>query len=74
MVKGDRAFLAAQGMKEGDLSKFVEEAVRWRVFHETVNAVRKGFADVPDDELQRNIDEAVEAVREKHYQERSSRS
>ena len=26
-----RTFLGAQGMKKGDLSKFIEEAVRWRV-------------------------------------------
>jgi len=32
-----RTFLGAQGMKKGDLSKFIEEAVRWRVFHRTVS-------------------------------------
>ena len=26
-----RTFLGSQGMKKGDLSKFIEEAVRWRV-------------------------------------------
>jgi len=25
-----RSYLGAQGMKKGDLSKFIEEAVRWR--------------------------------------------
>ena len=27
-----RTFLGAQGMKKGDLSNFVEDAVRWRIF------------------------------------------
>ena len=26
-------FLGAQGAKKGDLSKFIEEAVRWHVFN-----------------------------------------
>ena len=26
-----RSFLAQRGMKKGDLSKFIEEAVKWRV-------------------------------------------
>lgn len=30
-----RTFLGARGAKKGDLSKFIEEAVRWRVFHRT---------------------------------------
>ena len=25
-----RAFLGAQGMRKGDLSKFIEDAVRWQ--------------------------------------------
>ena len=33
-----RTFLGARGMKKGDLSKFIEEAVRWRVFQRTVGA------------------------------------
>ena len=27
-----RAYLGAQGMRKGDLSKFIEDAVRWRMF------------------------------------------
>ena len=27
-----RSFLAQRGLKKGDLSKFIEEAVKWRVF------------------------------------------
>jgi hypothetical protein len=69
-----RSFLGSQGMKKGDLSKFIEEAVRWRIFHQTVRDARETFADVSPDELQKMIDEAVEEVRATHYRERAIRS
>ena len=53
----------AQGMKKGDLSKFVEDAVRWRMFDRRVQSVRNSVRDVPAAELQANIDEAVREVR-----------
>ena len=58
-----RSFLAHRGMKKGDLSKFIEDAVRWRVLDQTVAEARASFADLPPDELQAMIDEAVEASR-----------
>jgi len=61
-------------MKKGDLSKFIEEAVRWRIFHQTVREARETFADVSPDELQKMIDEATEDVRAKDYRERAKRS
>jgi len=60
-----RTFLGPQGVKKGDLSRFIEEAVRWRIFHQTV---REAFADVPPEEFQKRIDETVEDAREKHYE------
>jgi len=69
-----RSFLGTQGMKKGDISKFIEEAVRWRIFHQTVREAREAFADVPPEELQRMIDEGVESVRAKGYRERAKRS
>ena len=69
-----RSYLGAQGMKKGDLSKFIEEAVRWRIFHQTARQAREAFASVSPDELQHMIDEAVEDVRAKHYRERAGRS
>jgi hypothetical protein len=69
-----RSFLGAQGMKKGDLSKFIEEAVRWRIFHQTVREAREAFADVSPDKLQKMIDAAVEEVRAKRYRERAERS
>ena len=61
-----RTFLGSQGMKKGDLSKFIEEVVRWRIFHQTVREAREAFADVSPHELQKMIDEAVEDARAKH--------
>jgi Holliday junction resolvase len=58
-----RTFLGAQGAKKGDLSKFIEEAVRWRVFHCTVEHIRSRNADLDPEELQRIIDETVREVR-----------
>lgn len=69
-----RTFLGSQGMKKGDLSKFIEEAVRWRIFNRTVRAARTAFADVPPSELQKMIDEAVEDARAKRYRPRAERS
>jgi hypothetical protein len=69
-----RSFLGAEGMKKGDLSKFIEAAVRWRIFHRTVRGAREAFADVSPDELQKMIDEALEDVRAKRYRERAKRS
>jgi hypothetical protein len=58
-----RTFLGAQGAKKGDLSKFIEEAVRWHVFNRTVQDIRERNADTDPEELQRIIDESVTAVR-----------
>ena len=50
-------------MKKGDLSKFVEDAVRRRVFQYTVQDIRARNADTDPDEIQRIVDEAVSEVR-----------
>ncbi len=58
-----RSFLAQRGMKKGDLSKFIEEAVKWRVFDRTLAEVRGKFAGMPPEELESLLDEAVSAAR-----------
>jgi hypothetical protein len=65
-----RTFLGARGAKKGDLSKFIEEAVRWRVFHSTVQDIRKRNSDMDPDELQSIIDETVSQVRAERYARR----
>ena len=58
-----REYLGAQGMKKGDLSRFVEDAVRWRMFDATVQGIKQRNADQSDADLQALIDEALDAVR-----------
>lgn len=58
-----RSFLAQRGLKKGDLSKFIEEAVRWRVLDQTVAEARDRFADLPPEKAEALIDEAVAAAR-----------
>jgi Ribbon-helix-helix domain len=58
-----RTFLAQRGMKKGDLAKFVEEAVRWRVFDQTVAETKARNATVSAEEIDAAIDEALAAVR-----------
>ena len=65
-----RTFLGAQGAKKGDLSKFIEEAVRWHVFNRTVQDIRDRNTDTDPDELQRIIDEAVSEVRAERSRKR----
>ena len=58
-----REYLGAQGMKKGDLSRFVEEAVRWRMLDATVQGIKQRNADQSDAHLQGLIDATLDAVR-----------
>ena len=58
-----RTFLGSKGMKKGDLSKFIEDAVRWRVLQRTIQDMRERNTDAGPDEIQRIVDEAVSEVR-----------
>src|SRR3981081_4483276 len=58
-----RTFLGSQGMKKGDLSKFIERAVRAHVFHRCVQDIKSRSANTDTDELQALIDDAVPEVR-----------
>lgn len=57
-----RTFLAQRGFKKGDLSSFVEEAVRWRVFDQTLTQAREGFEPLAVPEAQNLLDEALAQV------------
>jgi Ribbon-helix-helix domain len=59
-----RTFLGARGAKKGDLSKFIEEAVRWRVFHRTVQDINTRNARTGPDELQSIIDGVRSTLRQ----------
>ena len=58
-----RMFLARNGGKKGDLSRFVDEAVRRRVFDLTVSQVKERNADLDQREILGLIDEEVSAAR-----------
>jgi len=58
-----RGFLGAQGMKKGDLSKFVEDAVRWRMLDRTVQIIKDRNQDVSAELMEAMINEAVSDVR-----------
>lgn len=58
-----RSFLAQRGLKKGDISKFIEDAVRWRVLDKTISEARDSFSDLSPKEVQATIDEATEQVR-----------
>jgi Ribbon-helix-helix domain len=62
-----RTFLAQRGLKKGDLSKFIEDAVRWRVFDETVRETRANNAHVAPEEIEAAIDEAIATVRAERF-------
>ena len=62
-----RTYLAHQGSRKGDLSKFVEEAVRWRVLDKVVQAAKAQNAQVSGAELESVIDEAVRDVRAERF-------
>lgn len=59
-----RTFLAQRGMKKGDLSKFIEDAVRWRVLDQTMAEARGKFADMPAVDLEALLGDAVAAARQ----------
>jgi len=69
-----RSHLGAQGLKKGALSKFVEDAVKWRLLDQTVSQMRAAFVDMPPDELQNLNDEAVTSVRQEKRRERQRRT
>lgn len=58
-----RSFLARRGLKKGDLSKFIEEAVKWRVLDQTMAEARSKFAAMPSEAVESVIGEAVTATR-----------
>lgn len=58
-----RTYLGARGMKKGDLSKFIEEAVRWRILNRAVQDIKSRNAAADPVELQAVIDAAVGEVR-----------
>lgn len=58
-----RSFLAQRGMKKGDLSKFIEQAVQKEVFAQTVADIEARNVGVPAKQIETAIDDALRQVR-----------
>ena len=58
-----RAFLGNRGMRKGDLSKFIEESVRWRMLNAARTQVQEAFADLSAEEVDDLVAEAVSSGR-----------
>ena len=58
-----RTYLARIGLEKGDLSRFVDRAVRRQVFALVVQEIKERNADADPDELAKLIEEAVERTR-----------
>lgn len=60
-----RMFLASQGGgRKGDLSRFIEQAVRTYIFERAVEAAKAANANVNEADLTAMVNEAVQWARE----------
>ncbi len=65
MDQSVRMFIAAQGGgRKGDLSRFIEEAVRAYIFDRAVEQAKTASSNMGETELTDLIDEAVQWARE----------
>lgn len=62
-----RTYLAQGGLKKGNLSEFVADAVRWRLFDLNVTEARAKNASASSDEIEHAIDEALAEVRAERF-------
>lgn len=62
-----RTYLARTGLKKGNLSEFVADAVRWRLFDLNVSAARAMNADEPPEEIEDAIEQALKEVRAERF-------
>lgn len=68
---GVRSYLADHGGKKGDLSKFIERAVRKELLRATVHDIQERNAGLPDEEVQALIEEACAATRADFWHDRT---
>jgi hypothetical protein len=64
-----RTHLAQRGMKKGDLSRFIEDAVRRRVFEQTVDDVKARHREVDPGTLEEDIETALREARAERFGE-----
>ena len=61
-----RSYLARTGGKKGDLSRFVDRAVRQAIFWETVETIWERNKHLSAEEARVLADESVDSVRASH--------
>ena len=61
-IRDVQAMLAKRG-ENGDVSEYIDRTLQRALFFETVREIKRQNAGVDPDELDRLIDDAVEAVR-----------
>ncbi len=69
-----RTHLAQRGLKKGDLSRFIEDAVRRRVFEQTVADVKARNANADPDSLEDDIETALREVRAERFKDPPKRA
>jgi hypothetical protein len=62
-----RTHLAQAGLKKGSLSKFVADAVAWRLFDLNVAAAQAHNQAVPSRKIEDEIDQALDEVRRERF-------
>jgi hypothetical protein len=65
-----RSYLAERGGKKGDLSKFIEHAVRKEILRGTIRDIQDRNAHIPEDQLQAEIDQACAETRAEFWPDR----
>lgn len=58
-----RTYLAQRGMKKGDLSRFIEDAVKWRLLDLTLAEARAGFDDLSEADMESLVEGALADAR-----------
>lgn len=65
-----RTYLAEHGGKKGDLSRFIERAVRKEVLRATVRDIQDRAAHLPEGEIQTLVDQACRDTRAEFWKDR----
>jgi ribbon-helix-helix protein len=66
-----RTHLAQAGLKKGSLSKFVADAVAWRLFDLNVAAAQAHNQAVPSRKIEDEIEQALNDVRRERFAKRA---
>ena len=65
-----RTHLAKAGLKKGGLSKFVADAVQWRLFDLNVKAAQSHNLGAPSEVIEDEIEQALAEVRAERFAKR----